>query len=74
MTLARKYQQLPGRIEALRLVLRQGTDNAPAALMHLAGMGKEKRPLPSGAQIPQGLTFSSGADELLNEERAAWPF
>ena len=74
MTLARKHQQLPGRLEALRLVLRAGTANAPADLMHLAGMGKEKRPLPSGAQIPQGLTFSSGADKYPNEERAAWPF
>lgn len=74
MALARKHQQLPGRIEALRLVLRQGTDNAPADLMHLAGMGKEKHPLPSGAQIPRGIVFSSGADEFLNEERAAWPF
>jgi hypothetical protein len=68
-----KRQQLPGRIEALRLVLRSGISNAPAHLLRIAGMGKTKRPCPPGPTL-RSVQFDSGPSGLSVEAEAALPF
>ena len=68
------HRQLPGRIEALRLVLHSGIDNAPANLLRIAGIGHDKRPRPATHAIP-GITFTRGASSGLSQaDEAALPF
>ena len=67
------HRQLPGRIEALRLVLHSGIDNAPAHLLRIAGMGRDKRPRPAAHAIP-GIAFTRGASGLSQADEAALPF
>ena len=52
-------RQLPGRIEALRLVLRNGISNATAHLLRIAGMGRDKRPRPAGPTL-RSVQFDRG--------------
>ena len=66
-----KHKQTPGRIEALNLVLRLGTQHAPAHLMRIAGMGHDKQPLPKGTAPLHPITFSSGVTAA---ESASLPF
>ena len=67
------HRQLPGRIEALRLVLHSGIDNAPAHLLRIAGIGHDKRPRPAARAIP-GIAFTRGASGLSQADKAALPF
>ena len=67
-------RQLPGRIEALRLVLRSGISNAPAHLLRIAGMGKPKRPCPPGPTLLRAVQFDRGPTGLSAEDEAALPF
>lgn len=66
-------QQLPGRIEALRLVLRNGISNAPDHLLRIAGMGRDKRPSHQGPTL-RSVQFDSGPSGLSVEAEAALPF
>ena len=66
-------RQLPGRIEALRLVLRNGISNAPAHLLRIAGMGRDKRPRHQGPAL-RGVQFDRGPSWLSAEDEAALPF
>lgn len=68
-----KRQQLPGRIEALRLVLRNGISNTPAHLLHIAGMGRDKRHSPPGPAL-LSVQFGRGPSGLSVEDEAALPF
>ena len=65
------HRQLPGRIEALRLVLHSGIDNSH--LLRIAGIGHDKRPRPATHAIP-GITFTRGASGLSLADEAALPF
>ena len=67
------HRQLPGRIEALRLVLHSGIDNAPAHLLQLAGIGQDKQPRPAAPALP-GITFTRGASGLSLADEASLPF
>lgn len=73
MTLARKHQQLPGRLEALRIVLRGGVNNATPLMLHIAGMNKSPRQC-QPAPLHGVATFSSGIALLSHKERAELPF
>lgn len=66
-------RQLPGRIEALRLVLRNGISNAPAHLLRIAGMGSDKRPRHQGPTL-RSVQFDRGPSWLSAEDEAALPF
>ena len=66
-------QRLPGRIEALRLVLRNGISNAPDHLLRIAGMGRDKRPSHQGPTL-RSVQFDSGPSGLSVEAEAALPF
>lgn len=55
-----KKKQTPGRIEALNIVLRLGTQHAPAHLLRIAGMGHDKHPRPAGTATPHTIAFTSG--------------
>ena len=66
-------KQLPGRIEALRLVLHSGISNTPAHLLRIAGMGKPKRPRPPGPTL-RAVQFDRGPTGLSVEDEAALPF
>ena len=68
-----KRQQLPGRIEALRLVLHSGISNTPAHLLRIAGMVRDKRPR---HQVPtlRSVQFGRGPSWLSAEDEAALPF
>ena len=66
-------RQLPGRIEALRLVLRNGISNTPAHLLRIAGMGRDKRPRPAGPTL-RSVQFDRGPSLLSAEDEAALPF
>lgn len=66
-------RQLPGRIEALRLVLRNGISNAPAHLLRIAGMGRDKRPRHQGPTL-RSVQFDRGPSGLRVEDEAALPF
>lgn len=66
-------RQLPGRIEALRLVLRSGISNTPAHLLRIAGMGRDKRPSPPGPTL-RSVQFDRGPSGLSVEDEAALPF
>lgn len=68
-----KRQQLPGRIEALRLVLRNGISNAPDHLLRIAGMGRDKRPSHQGPTL-RGVQFARGPSGLSLVDEAALPF
>lgn len=65
--------QLPGRLEALNEVIRQGVDNASPELKRLAGLGKVFPPRPKDTPI-QTHSFTSGMEKLSREERDALPF
>lgn len=67
------HRQLPGRIEALRLVLHSGIDNAPAHLLRIAGMGHDKRPRPAAPSLPS-ITFTRSESGLCASDTAALPF
>lgn len=67
-------RQLPGCIEALRLVLRRGISNAPAHLLRIAGLGKTKRPCPPPGPTLRSVQFDSGPSGLSVEAEAALPF
>lgn len=67
------HRQLPGRIEALRLVLHSGIDNAPAHLLRIAGMGHDKRARPAGPTL-SGQQFARGPSGLSLADKAALPF
>lgn len=66
-------RQIPGRIEALRLAMRQGFDNSPADLLQLAGIGQDKQPRPATHAIP-GIAFTRGASGLSLADEASLPF
>ena len=67
------HRQLPGRIEALRLVLHSGIDNAPAHLLRIAGMGRDKRPRPAPPAL-RGVRFDLGPYGVSQADEAALPF
>ncbi|MBB6580063.1 hypothetical protein HNP33_004189 [Comamonas odontotermitis] len=67
-----RKKQLPGRVEALSLVLKQGVKNSSPALKQLAGMYVRHQPL--RRPLLKTFTFSSGIDRLTSAERAALPF
>ncbi|MGF6212388.1 hypothetical protein ABIE32_002259 [Comamonas sp. 4034] len=67
-----RTKQLPGRIEALRLVIGQGVAKSSPALKHLAGLYVRHQPV--RRPLLETITFSSGVDQLSTEERAALPF
>lgn len=67
-----RQRQLPGRVEALRLVIGQGVAKSSPALKHLAGMHVRHQPM--RRPLLETITFSSGIDQLSAEERAAMPF
>lgn len=68
-----RRRQLPGRTEALRLVLQQGVGSSSPELRHLAGMNRQHSPQPS-RPLHGAVTFSSGIEQLPPQERAALPF
>ena len=64
------HRQLPGRIEALRLVLHNGISNTPAHLLRIAGMGRDKqRPRPAGPTL-RSVQFDRGPSGLRVEDEA----
>ena len=65
--------QTPGRVEALRAVMRQGIDRSTADMLHLAGFNRPTMRAPA-APLMAGITFASGIDQLSQKERAALPF
>lgn len=67
-----RTKQLPGRVEALRLVIGQGVAKSSHALKQLAGLHVRYHPM--RRPLLETLTFSSGVDQLSPEERAAMPF
>ena len=67
------HRQLPGRIEALRLVLRSGIDNAPAHLLRIAGIGHDKRPRPA-VPVLGVVRITQGPSGLSLVDEAALPF
>lgn len=67
-----RTKPLPGRVEALRLVLKQGVESSSPELKHLAGMYVRHQPM--RRPLLETITFSSGVDQLSAEERAAMPF
>ena len=67
------HRQLPGRIEALRLVLHSGIDNAPAHLLRIAGMGHDKQPR-AAAQLHGAIAFAAVPSGLSAQETAQLPF
>lgn len=68
-----RARQLPGRIEALRLVLKQGAANSSLQLKQLAGMGVWHGPMPTRPALA-AATLSSGIDNATPAERAELPF
>lgn len=68
-----RSRQLPGRSEALRLVLQQGTGNSSPELRQMAGMTRQHPPQPPHPRHGS-VTFSSGIEQLSPQERAALPF
>jgi hypothetical protein len=68
-----KNKQTPGRIEALNIVLRLGTQHAPAHLLRIAGMGHDKQPRAADPAL-NGIAFSRGESGLSPAETAALPF
>jgi len=66
-------RQLPGRSEALRLVLTDPNSAHDERLRHIARMDRSTQRKPP--QEPSStFTFSSGVDELTPEARALLPF
>jgi hypothetical protein len=63
--------QLPGRREALRLVL---SGEGTPLLRHIAGMNAPIQRQPPGPALQTMAPFSSGIEKLTPEERAALPF
>lgn len=55
-----RKKQLPGRMEALSLVLRQGIDNSSQELKHLAGLDVHFQPM-KPPPLHGTMTFSSGS-------------
>jgi len=55
-----RKKQLPGRMEALALVLRQGIANSSQELKHLAGLDVHFRPM-KPPPLRGTMTFSSGS-------------
>ena len=68
-----KHKQTPGRIEALNLVLRLGTQHAPAHLLRIAGMGHDKQPR-AAAPLHGAITFAARPSGLSAQETAQLPF
>lgn len=65
--------QTPGRVEALRAVMRRGIENSSPEMLHLAGFNRP--PIPRAPSAPLAtVTFTSGVDKLSPRERAALPF
>lgn len=56
-----RKKQLPGRMEALGLVLRQGIDNSSQELKHLAGLDV-RLPRMTPPPFYGVVTFSSGTE------------
>lgn len=57
-----RKKQLPGRLEALALVLRQGIANSSQELKHLAGLDVHFQPM-KPPPLPGTVTFSSGGSK-----------
>ena len=70
----RARPQLPGRAEALRLVLSQGVSNSCTTLIHIAGMDKPRYQPQVSSQLGGVETFSSGIEKLSPAQRAELPF
>lgn len=68
-----RKKQLPGRMEALALVLRQGIANSSQELKHLAGLYFHFGPLVRQIER-ETVSMDSGASRLSAKERAALPF
>lgn len=68
-----RTKQLPGRMEALRLVLKQGVSNSSPQLKQLAGMCDRFAQRPS-KPLNGTMTMTSGIDKLSPMARAALPF
>ena len=66
-------KQTPGRAEALREVMRGGIANATPQLLNMAGCNRPVMPAPARPAL-QGITLSSGIEQLTVQERAALPF
>lgn len=66
-----KQQQLPGRQEALRIVL--ADREAPEPMRRLAGLHRTHGPRPPAPYFGT-LQFTSGIELLTQAERAALPF
>ena len=63
-----RSRQLPGRVEALRLVIRQGAENSSPELRHLAGLDARFSPKPT-TSIGRTVSFSNSAEFLSPLER-----
>lgn len=66
-------RQLPGRSEAMRLVLTDPEAAHDERLRHIARMDRVTQRKPP-QEPPSTFTFSSGVDELTPEARALLPF
>lgn len=69
-----RKKQLPGRLEALCLVLRQGIDNSSQELKHLAGLDVRLPRMTPPPPFHGAATYASGVDQLMPAERAGLPF
>lgn len=56
-----RKKQLPGRMEALALVLRQGIANSSQELRHLAGLDVHFRPM-KPPPLHGTITYTSGSN------------
>lgn len=65
--------QTPGRVEALRAVMRCGIENSSPEMLHLAGFNRPHIPRAPSAPLAT-VTFASGVEKLSQRERAALPF
>lgn len=68
-----KRAQTPGRVEALREVMRQGITHSTPDMLHLAGFNRPTMRAPAAPPLPC-VTFASGIEQLSQKERAALPF
>lgn len=66
-------KQTPGRVEALREVMRGGIANASPEMKHLAGFNRPVMPSPAATAL-EGIMLSSGTEKMTAKERAVLPF
>lgn len=66
-------KQTPGRVEALREVMRGGIANASPEVLNFAGCNRPVMRKPATPAL-DGLMLSSGIEQLTAQERAALPF